>query len=458
MTDEKKRIFETGKKVGKLAQYLFPGGVEVDIGSFGNLQEAVRYTAGLLDEGTGIIYEAGFQFEEVLVIADILVKGTGGWSIYEVKSSTGMKPQYILDTAVQYHIGAKSGVPIEGIFLVHINSEYVRSGEIDVGTMFSIESVLEPVLAIQNHVEVIIPKLKTILQLDEIPQIDIGEHCHDPYECDFVGYCWEHVPKNSVFELTRLGKPKQFELYRSGVITLDQVPDDYPLNDNQRLQVECFKLQSVHIDRESIGVLLDGLRYPIYFLDFETYTPAVPPYDNTRPYQQLPFQYSLHVKEREQAKLKHFAFLGMPQEDPRRELIERLIVDVGKEGSIIVYNKAFEIHILKELIRDFSEYVSEINSIIERIWDLMIPFQKRYYYAPEMQGSYSIKEVLPALVPDLGYEDLEVSDGSSAMYAFNQLLNEMDKNVINETRESLLKYCKRDTLAMVKIFEVLKSV
>jgi hypothetical protein len=193
-------------------------------------------------------------------------------------------------------------------------------------------------------------------------------------------------------------------------------------------------------------------------LDFETYTPAVPPYDNTRPYQQLPFQYSLHVKEREQAKLKHFAFLGMPQEDPRRELIERLIVDVGKEGSIIVYNKAFEIHILKELIRDFSEYVSEINSIIERIWDLMIPFQKRYYYAPEMQGSYSIKEVLPALVPDLGYEDLEVSDGSSAMYAFNQLLNEMDKNVINETRESLLKYCKRDTLAMVKILEVLKSV
>jgi predicted RecB family nuclease len=458
MTEEQRRIFDTGHKVGKLAQELFPGGVEVDISSFGNLQEVVSHTEKLIEKGAETIYEAGFQFDEVLVLTDILEKGTDGWKIYEVKSSTGMKSQYILDTAVQYYVVSKSGLPVEGIYLVHINNMYVRSGEIDVGAMFNIQSVLESVLAIQDHVKDIIPELKTILQLDEVPHIDIGEYCHDPVGCDFTDYCWQHISQNSVLKLTRLGKQKKFELYRSGVLTLDQVPNDYPLNDHQRLQVESFKSQSVHIDRESIHNFLQDIHYPLYFLDFETYASAIPSYDNSRPYQQIPFQYSLHVKETERTELKHYEYLGIPQEDPRRDLIERLLFDIGEEGDIIVYNKGFETRILKELMQDFPEYEDEVRSIIGRVKDLMVPFQKRYYYTNEMQGSYSIKAVLSAMVPDLGYEDLKVSDGSSAMYAFEQLLNETDKNVIIKTRENLLEYCKRDTLAMVKVLEVLKSV
>lgn len=458
LTDEKRRIFETGQKVGKIAHELFPGGVGVDIRSFENLQRAVSYTEKLIGEGVKIIYEAAFQFDEVLVLTDILAKGNSGWKIYEVKSSTGMKPQYLLDTAVQYYVVSKSGLPIDNIFLVYVNSQYVRSGEIDVGEIFSLESVLEPVLAIQDHVKDIIPELKTVLQLDEIPHIDIGEYCHDPYECDFTRYCWEHVPENSVFELTRLGKKTQFELYRSGVLTLDQVPDDYPLSDSQRLQVQCFTTKTNHIDRKAIQAFLDGIHFPAHFLDFETYAPAIPLYDNTRPYQQIPFQYSLHVKEGEKTKLYHYEYLGMPQEDPRRELINHLLVDVRQKGSIIVYNRAFEVHILMELMQEFVEYEDELQRIIERISDLMVPFQQRYYYAPKMHGSYSIKAVLPVLVPDLDYSDLAVSDGSSAMYAYEQLLNETSKSIIRETRRNLLEYCKRDTMAMVRIFEMLRSI
>jgi hypothetical protein len=457
LTDEKQRVLERGQEVGKLAQGLFPGGVEVDIFSFGNIEEAVTHTAELIENGEGIVYEAGFQFDEVLVLTDILIKGSSGWSIYEVKSSTEMKPQYILDTAIQYYVVTNAGLPMEDIYLVHLNNEYVRSGEIDVRAMFSFESVLDAVLAIQDCIKEIIPELKTVLQLDEIPEIDIGKHCHDPVDCDFTDYCWQHVPPDSILYHKGWRKTKQFELYRSGVLMLDQITNNYSLNKNQRMQVESFKSKSTYIDRRSIQNFLRDIHYPLSFLDFETYAPAIPLYNNSRPYQQIPFQYSLHIKESEQSELKHCEYLGMPQEDPRKELIERLLGDIAEEGDIIVYSKGFEVHILKELIRDFPEYDAQLNGIRERIKDLMLPFQKRYYYNSEMRGSYSIKEVLPALVPDLDYTDLEVSDGISAMFVFDQLLNETDENVIRETRRNLLAYCKRDTLAMVRILEILRS-
>ena len=458
MTVEKKHKFETGNEVGMLAHELFPGGEMVKVLSFGNFQKAVSHTQNLISEGIKTIYEAAIQYDGVLVLVDILVKGNSGWKIYEVKSSTGMKPQYEHDAAIQYYVATKAGLEVEDISLVYINNQYVRSGEVDVKGLFTIESVLEPVLEAQDSIEGTIPGLKQVPRSPEIPTIDIGEYCCDPYECDFTGYCWRHVPEDSVFELKGLTNPKKFNLYRSGVLSLDQIPDEYPLNDNQRIQVECSKSQSSYVDHESIQAFLQDIHYPLYFLDFETYAPAIPLYDNSRPYQHIPFQYSLHVKESEQAELKHYEFLGMPQEDPRRELIERLLGNLGGEGDIIVYNEGFETRILKELIQDFPEHEDRITGIIERIKDLMFPFQKRYYYTPEMQGSYSIKAVLPALVPELDYGDLEVSEGNSAMIAFEQLLDETDESIISNTKGNLLEYCKRDTLAMVRILEVLRNI
>jgi len=457
LTDQQQAVFDTGHKVGKLAQELFPGGIEVDIKSLRTVQEAVTYTSKLIEEEKEVIYEAGFQFDEVLVLTDILVKGDGWWRIYEVKSSTNMKPQYILDTAVQYYVMSNMGFTVEDIFLIHINNQYTRFGEININAIFTLESVLEPVLEIQKYVENTIPDLKRVLELNEIPEVDIGEYCHDPVDCDFTEYCWKHVPSNSIFDISRLKNSDKFQFYNDGILTIDQVPGDFPLNDNQRLQVDCYKSKSNHIDRVAIRDFLQDIDYPLYFLDFETYAPAIPLYDNSRPYQQIPFQYSLHIKESEQAELKHCMFLGMPQEDPRGELIEQLLKEIGDAGSILVYNRGFEVRILKELMRDFPDYEDQISSIIERIRDLMIPFQKRFYYTPRMKGSYSIKAVLPALVSDLDYSDLAIAEGGAAMNAFEQLLDETDENKVSEIRQHLEEYCSRDTLAMVRILDVLRS-
>jgi hypothetical protein len=193
-------------------------------------------------------------------------------------------------------------------------------------------------------------------------------------------------------------------------------------------------------------------------LDFESYALAIPLYCSSKPYQQIPFQYSLHFKQSTHSALEHREFLGTPEDDPRRELIERLIGDTRKEGDIIVYNKNFEIRILKELMRDFPEYAEQLEAIIVRVRDLMVPFAKRYYYSSDMRGSYSIKAVLTAIVPDLGYSDLVISEGSAAMYAYQQMLDERNEEIIKETRNNLLEYCERDTLAMVRVLEVLESL
>jgi hypothetical protein len=203
---------------------------------------------------------------------------------------------------------------------------------------------------------------------------------------------------------------------------------------------------------------LTGLNYPIYFLDFETFQTAVPLYNNTRPYQQIPFQYSLHYKEYQTAEPKHYEFLADTDGDPRIPFVKKLLSDINSRGDIVVYNKAFEISRLNELSRDFPRYSEVINSLVVRIKDLMYPFQKKFYYKPEMKGSHSIKNVLPALIPSLTYNNLNIAEGSMASLAFEQLLYEDDFIRVSEIRRDLLEYCKLDTLAMVKILELLESL
>jgi len=212
------------------------------------------------------------------------------------------------------------------------------------------------------------------------------------------------------------------------------------------------------INKEAIANFLSDLNYPLFFMDFETFQPAIPLFDNSKPYQQIPFQYSIHIKEKNDGELKHFEFLAEPGEDTRVKFIEGLLKDIERKGDVIVYNKAFEITRLKEIARDFPEYSEEIEKLILRIKDLMIPFQRKYYYAPEMKGSYSIKAVLPSLVPELSYDELKIKEGGLASITFESLQTETDMIIIVETSEQLLEYCKMDTLAMVKILEKLNEV
>jgi hypothetical protein len=457
-SEMQKAIFQRGTNVGVLAQELFPGGTTATEGSPPAYKKGLKKTGELIQKGGKIIYEAAFMFNEVLSIADVLVKEKNKWNIYEVKSSTSISETYLNDAALQYYVISNSGININDFSIIYINNQYIRKGKLDINELFKIESVIDSILPLQNFVEENIERLKKVISKREMPGIDIGEHCHNPYTCSFFNYCREHIPEDSIFDFSGMHLKKKYELYRDGIIKLDDVPDDYSLNKNNGIQLDVYKSGEPLIDNDAIENFLSDLDYPLFFMDFETFQPAVPLYDNSKPYQQIPFQYSIHLKEKKDGELKHFEFLAEPGEDPRVKFIEGLLNDIKGKGDIVVYNKSFEITRLKEIARDFPEYSDEIEKLILRIKDLMIPFQRKYYYAPEMKGSYSIKAVLPSLVPELSYDELKIKEGGLASITFESLQTESDMMIIAETRQQLLEYCKLDTLAMVKILEKLEII
>ena len=245
-------------------------------------------------------------------------------------------------------------------------------------------------------------------------------------------------------------------MYKNGIINFIDIPDDAPLNDNQWMQVTSELNNETIIDKANIKEFVNNLNYPLYFMDFETFATAVPVFDKSRPYQQLVFQYSLHVLPNEKGKLIHKEYLAeINGVDPRIKFIEQLITNCDSAGDILVYNIGFERGKLNELAEVFPPYRLAIEKIIERMKDLMIPFQKRWYYTPQMKGSYSIKKVLPALVPELSYDNLNISEGGTASNTFAAMVSGNFEGNSEQTRKDLLAYCKLDTFAMVKIVEKL---
>lgn len=453
----RERVFTTGHEVGELAQQLFPGGVDCGFEVTRNGQKSVELTANAIDEGRDVIYEAAFQHEGVLVIADIMTKNENKWKVYEVKSSTKVAEYHINDTAVQYYVMNKCGIDIDDISIVHINNQYVRDGEIDVRQLFTIESVKEQVIPLQDFVEKYITKFKEVLAENNVPEIDIGEHCDSPFECDFKGHCWKHIPEYSIFDLSRISK-KAFELYRNGITELKDIPDEFPLSTAQAIEKDCFLKNKDYIDRSEIKSFLDGISYPLYFMDFETIQYAVPMFDNSRPYQQIVFQYSMFRKDSSDADAVHYEFLGDGKSDSRRTFIENLLKDAGNEGTILVYNAGFESARLRELASDFPEYEEGINRMLPRIADLMVPFRNKAYYKPEMRSSFSIKKVLPAINPEYTYKNLEIQEGGAAGIEYLRLMTLSDDEEIKKVRKNLLEYCGRDTWGMVVIWEELLRV
>lgn len=452
-------VFDQGTNIGLLAQDLFPNGMDASPENHFKMLDSVAKTLDFIKKDETIIYEATFVFDGVLAALDILVKDHDGWKAYEVKSSTKVTETYIKDAAIQYYTIINSGIELKDISIVHVNNKYTKKGELDVHKLFTIESVYDSILEFLPYIPNEIKRLKTIIDSSDVPQKDIGPHCQDPYACDFRGVCWKHIPKYSVFDISRLKQEKKFELYKKGIITLDQIDlKQIDLNKNQILQVQSEVDGTKYIDKNKIRNFTRGLSYPLYFLDFETIGPAVPKYNGTRPYQQLVFQYSLHTQENYSSNILHKEYLADPIKDPRIGFIEQLIQDCGTSGDILVYNIGFERGKINDLIEVFPQHSNKLNSIVSRLKDLMIPFQQKWYYTPEMKGSYSIKYVLPAMVPELSYNDLDIKEGGAASNTFLSMVNGKFDGDVEETRRQLLEYCKLDTYAMVKILEKLYQV
>jgi len=455
ISEKQKNLFQSGVNVGIYAQKLFPGGVEIPFDDV-SLSKQIKRTMIEIENGTKVIYEAAFSYDNVFVKVDILRKTENGWEIYEVKGSTGVKDVHYDDVAVQYYVLKGTGLSVSKAFLVHINNQYVRKGEIEVDKLFTVQDLSHDVIEKQKSIKNEIDKMRRMLK-SQGPNIDIGEHCTDPYDCDFCGYCWKHIPENSVFNLKGAG-PNKFDLYRQGIIRLEDIPKDI-LPQSQRIQLEGTLDKKNITNKAAVEEFLDTLWFPICFLDFETtFMVPLPMYDETRPYQQVPFQYSLHYLEKENAELQHYEYLAPAHVDPRKELLDKLLNEIPENACVLVYNKTFEIGVLNNLAKWFPEHSDQIENIIRNIRDLMIPFRRKDIYRWGMGGSYSIKYVLPALVPELSYDDMEISDGGIASNAWLSMRDLEDLDATERIRKALLAYCNLDTLGMVKIIEKLKTI
>ena len=450
-------LFNTGHTVGELSKELFPHGVEV-VFDASNFKGMIEETKNLITNGTEVIYEATFSENGIFAMVDVLVKHGDAWDMYEVKASTHVKEVHTNDTAIQWY-ALSNTLNFHKAYVVHINNQYVRKGELDVEALFTVEDITASVIDKQENIKAELLEMESMLE-DDVPDIDIGKYCDEPYSCDFRSHCWKHVPKeNSIFDIS-YAMGKQWTLYEQGILHIDDVPEDFAFGANATLQIAQHKSQKVIVDKPKIKAFLDTIEYPINFFDFETFQNAIPRFDHQRPYAQMPFQYSLHILH-EDGTLQHKEFLGDENSDPRKDLAKQMIEDITLTGSIVAYSQGFEkgqIRNLAELSIDLREDLLALN---ERFVDIAHPFQYKHYYHPKFKGKYSIKVVLPTLFPnddELDYKKLgSVQNGGDAMDTFANLHLLKDQSKRNEIRKDLLAYCRLDTLAMVRIWEKLHS-
>jgi hypothetical protein len=458
ISSSQQAIFDQGTNVGKLAEQLFPNGVDARPKDTFSYQQSLIDTQQYIADSHSVIYEAAFEHQQVLAALDILVRNNGKWHAYEVKSSTEVKETYLQDAALQYYIITQSGLPLANISIVYINNQYVKQGSLDIKKLFKVESILDQVQVRQPEIAQKVLDLKKVAKQTDMPVMDIGLHCSDPYECDFTTHCWQHIPEDSVFDLRgHSAARRSFDLYQQGILKMQDIPEGFKLNNGQQIQVSVHKTGEPVIDRARITAFLCQLEYPLYFMDFESYNTAIPELDGAKPYQQIPFQYSVYKQSKPEGQLEHFEFLAVPGQDPRKEFLERLLLAIENKGTVLAYNRGFENGRLNELKVQYPEKAEQVESLQNRIVDLMSPFQSKAYYLSAMKGSYSIKDVLPALVPDLNYTELEIGSGSDASSAYYQLQFEKDEQLVLKTRTALLKYCKMDTYAMVKLLDKLMN-
>jgi hypothetical protein len=446
-------IFAQGHVVGELAKQLFPDGVDIPTDGF---MDNIKETQRLLEQHKPL-FEAGILVEGLYSRVDVLnPNGEDRWDLIEVKSSTGVKDVHIHDASFQRLCCEKSGLKIGKCYLMHINNQYTKEGEIDPEKFFIIQDISVEVEKVANCIQDRVDNMFDIISANRCPEVSIGKHCSDPYDCPLTE-CWKALPEGHVFNLYRGGN-KSVELYEQGILVISNIPDDYRLTGAQLIQKECEVTGLAHVNKAGISDFLAILQYPFYYLDFETINPAVPLFNGTRPYQAIPFQFSLHAVKEDGSEPEHFSFLASGADDPRPRFLMELKKVLGNAGSIIVYNQGFEEGILKELARAFPDYDSWVNQIRSRFVDLLAPFRSFYYYHPLQKGSASLKSVLPVLTGK-SYEGMDIADGESASIKFQTVTyGNVSEEERNKVRAELEKYCSLDTEGMILIVDNLREL
>ena len=452
-------VLDRGSAVGDLAMGLFGDYVEVP---FGDLNGMIRQTQALLEAGTPVIAEASFAFEGLFCSVDLLVnRGDGRVELVEVKSSTHVTDIYLHDVAYQAYVLTRLGFTVEKASLAHIDGSYVRRGALELRRLFCVEDLTEQARGMLEGVEERVRFLTEYMKQESEPERPLGGECFSPYPCGFFGHCGRDLPRPNIFDVGGIQLRTKLANYAKGIVSFADIEAKKVLKPDKLLQVthELHDLPPL-IDHKAVSAFLAKLSYPLYFLDFESFQPAVPLYDDSSPYEQIVFQYSLHCIEREGGALEHRAYLAQPGADPRRGVAGQLCRDIPADACTLAYNMSFEKGRIRALAALYPDLAEHLLNIHDHIVDLMVPFQKRQYYTRAMQGSYSIKYVLPALFPDdpeLDYHNLEgVHNGTEASAAF-EAMADMGPAELEVCRNNLLKYCGLDTFAMVKIWRKLRE-
>ena len=446
------QLLNQSREVRRCAKKRFPDGEPINTT---DPQEAEAQTQRTISSGISCIFNASFFINNTWwVQCDILQKDSDSRKIIGVEVSADVKEEHLSDLAFQKHVLTDQGVTISGTEVMHINRECVYP---DLSNLFVIEDVTDQVDQLMDDVPNNIETFNAILDGDVEPEVLIGEQCGKPHPCPFIEYCWRDVPECcSIFTIPNLRWPKKYRLVERGILSIRDLPDDFrqtELTDNQRDYINMILNNQPEIDDEAIRSLLSGLEYPIYFLDFESYNPAIPRFEGLSSYQQFPFQYSCHILQSD-GSLTHHEYLHTDTTDPRLPLVESLLNHISDVGSVIVYSASFERRILKDLAEFFPEHSEALQSIISRLWDQLVIFRNHYKH-PEFYGSNSLKDVLPVLVPCLSYEALDIQEGNDAQAVWDTMINTRNEEAKNGLINNLRAYCEMDTLATVEIHRAL---
>ena len=448
--DRRQTMLDMGKEINEIAHRYFPGGALVAEGHRHSTAALEKTAALMADPNVTAIFEGAFQFERTLVRVDVLERVVGGWRLIEVKAASRVKSVHLDDLAVQTHVLRGNGLDLTGVFLMHVNRQYFYSGgDVDLQRLFVLKDLTGVIHERLPGIPPRLDEMRSMLGRSRAPDVEPDDHCHAPYECPFWSHCTAAKPARWIYYL-----PGRKDLVRrlrlQGITTIDEIPPQVslpPLQQRMRENVEWIS--------PKLAERLQAVRYPVHHLDFETVMPAVPLYAHTHPYQPIPIQWSNHT-EMKDGSLRQTAYLCTEQKDPREEIALSLLESVGEEGSICVYSE-YEHYIVKALAEAVPRLRKDLLRVGERLWDLLEVLQSHYYH-PDFQGSFSIKSVLPALVPSLDYGDLAIKDGATASAMYHRMMFTVTDWVERQRLASALHaYCARDTLGMVELRRVLSQ-
>lgn len=449
-------LFAQGQRVDVAARTRFPGGVMVEAAYFEHDIACAKTAALLADTRVPAIFQAAFLYDGVRIRVDVLARGQDGWRLIEVKSAASTKPNHAYDLAVQHYVVAGAGVPLLSDHVLRINSQYRYDGlRLDPQELFALDDATLPVAEIVGDVPNTLAMQRMVLASEEEPVVDPGTHCTSPWECPFLAHCGAVKLKTWVGRLPGIGPRRAEGWAKAGIEDVSDIPDTMPLSLLQRRAVEAMRNEECWVSPR-LHAELSQIEEPVYFLDFETIGPAIPRYAGTRPYENLPVQWSLHILDGA-TEVRHLEYLHDTPTDPRQAVAENLLAAIGPKGTILAYNASFECQVMAQLAAYAPELAERLCALLDRTVDLLAVVRTTYYH-PEFLGSFSLKSVAPALVPDAAYDDLAIQEGGIASAEYERMLECDDPSERARIRQNLLDYCQRDTWAMVRVWQELKQL